>query len=92
MSQPLKVVSTKKFEVLALPSEKDFVQEQTTVAENQKSTSSTSTSMSTKEELGQKIAELGEAIKQAKADKKPKEEWDPILQEMLAAKVGPLQH
>jgi hypothetical protein len=34
-----------------------------------------------------KIAELGEAVKQAKTEKKPKEEWDPLLNEMLAMKV-----
>lgn len=43
--------------------------------------------MSEAEAIGAKIAELGESIKQAKADKKPKEEWDPLLQEMLAQKV-----
>ena len=31
--------------------------------------------MSTEEELNKQIADLGEQIKQAKADKKPKEEW-----------------
>lgn len=44
--------------------------------------------MSEAEAIGAKIAELGESIKQAKADKKPKEEWDPLLQEMLAQKVS----
>ena len=43
--------------------------------------------MSTEEELTAQIVELGEKIKAAKADKKPKEEWDPFLQEMLAAKI-----
>lgn len=43
--------------------------------------------MSTAEELTAQIASLGEKIKQAKADKKPKEEWDPFLEEMLALKV-----
>ena len=43
--------------------------------------------MSTEEEITAKIAELGEAIKTAKAEKKPKEEWDGILQEMLALKA-----
>jgi len=38
-------------------------------------------------ELGEKIAELGNRIKEAKAAKKPKEEWDGILQDMLAAKA-----
>lgn len=46
--------------------------------------------MSTEEELTKQIADLGEQIKQAKADKKPKEEWDPILKEMLALKVNSL--
>lgn len=44
--------------------------------------------MSTEEELTKVIADLGEAIKQAKIDKKPKEEWDPLLKEMLATKVS----
>ena len=39
------------------------------------------------EELAAKINDLGEQIKAAKAAKKDKAEWDPILQEMLAAKV-----
>ena len=43
--------------------------------------------MPTEEELTAQIAALGEKIKEAKADKKPKEEWDPFLQEMLALKV-----
>ena len=44
--------------------------------------------MSTEEEITSKINELGNAIKTAKAEKKPKEEWDPLLQEMLALKVS----
>ena len=43
--------------------------------------------MTTEEELTKKIGELGEAIKAAKTDKKPQEEWQPILDEMLALKV-----
>lgn len=43
--------------------------------------------MSTEEELNKQISDLGEQIKQAKADKKPKEEWEPILKEMLELKV-----
>jgi hypothetical protein len=43
--------------------------------------------MSTEEELTKKIADLGEQIKAAKTAKKPKEEWDPLLKEMLATKV-----
>ena len=43
--------------------------------------------MSTEEELTAKITVLGNQIKETKAAKKPKEEWDPLLQEMLAAKV-----
>jgi len=38
------------------------------------------------EELTKKISELGEQIKQAKSENKPKEEWEPLLKEMLAAK------
>ena len=38
-------------------------------------------------EMTKQIGELGDKIKEAKAAKKPKEEWDPILQEMLAMKV-----
>lgn len=34
-----------------------------------------------------KIAELGITIKEAKAEKKPKEEWDPALQEMISLKA-----
>jgi len=43
--------------------------------------------MSTEEELSKKISELGDAIKAAKADGKSKEEWDPLLKEMLDMKV-----
>ena len=43
--------------------------------------------MSSEEEITKKIAELGEQIKAAKAAKKPKEEWDPILQEMFGLKA-----
>jgi hypothetical protein len=43
--------------------------------------------MSTPEELTAQITELGEKIKQAKADKQPKELWDEHLQAMLQAKV-----
>jgi len=39
------------------------------------------------QDLTAQIVGLGEKIKQAKADKKPKEEWDPFLQEMLALKI-----
>ncbi len=39
------------------------------------------------EEITSKIAQLGETVKQAKTEKKPKEEWEPALQEMLALKV-----
>lgn len=41
----------------------------------------------TEEEITGKIVALGDQIKQAKTEKKPKEEWDPLLQEMLALKV-----
>ena len=43
--------------------------------------------MGTEEEIAAKIGELGDQIKAAKAEKKPKEEWDPILKEMLDMKV-----
>lgn len=43
--------------------------------------------MSTPEELSAQITELGNKIKQAKADKQPKELWDEHLQAMLKAKV-----
>ena len=39
------------------------------------------------DELSQQIAALGLSITQAKAAKQPKEEWDPLLQQMLALKV-----
>ena len=45
--------------------------------------------MSTEEELNEQIADLAEQIKKAKEEKKPKEEWDPILKDMLALKVIP---
>jgi len=41
----------------------------------------------TEEEMGGKIAALGEQIKQAKDAGKPKEEWDGYLQEMLSLKT-----
>mmetsp|Transcript_24687 Transcript_24687/g.69288 ORF Transcript_24687/g.69288 Transcript_24687/m.69288 type:complete len:611 (-) Transcript_24687:1378-3210(-) len=43
--------------------------------------------MTTEAEIAAKIAELGDGIKAAKAEKKPKEEWDPLLQEMLQLKI-----
>ena len=43
--------------------------------------------MSSEEELTIKITDLAEQVKNAKAAKQPKEEWDPILQELLAAKL-----
>lgn len=43
--------------------------------------------MSTAEEITAQIVELGNKIKQAKADKQPKELWDEHLQAMLKAKV-----
>lgn len=39
------------------------------------------------DELTAQIKSLAESIKTAKAEKKPKEEWDPLLKEMLALKV-----
>ena len=39
------------------------------------------------EELTARIGELGEMVKTAKTEKKPKEEWEPSLQEMLSLKV-----
>jgi hypothetical protein len=39
------------------------------------------------EELAAQIVALGEQIKEAKLAKKPKDEWDPLLQQMLALKV-----
>ena len=44
--------------------------------------------MSEEQEIAAKIGELGEQIKAAKTEKKPKEEWEPILNEMLALKVS----
>ncbi|KAL7566024.1 hypothetical protein ACA910_011043 [Epithemia clementina (nom. ined.)] len=41
----------------------------------------------TEEAMTAKITALGEAISAAKAEGKPKEEWDGILQEMLSLKV-----
>lgn len=38
--------------------------------------------------MGQKITDLGNKIKDAKAEGKPKEEWDPFLKEMLSLKVS----
>ena len=46
------------------------------------------TGMSEEQEIAAKIGELGEQIKAAKTEKKPKEEWEPILNEMLALKVS----
>ena len=43
--------------------------------------------MSTEEELNTQIATLGDQIKAAKQAKKPKEEWDPILKDMIALKA-----
>ncbi len=37
--------------------------------------------------MGQKITDLGNQIKEAKTAGKSKDEWDPLLQEMLATKV-----
>jgi len=42
----------------------------------------------TEEAMTAKIGELGAQIAAAKKEKKPKEEWDPILKEMLATKVS----
>lgn len=44
--------------------------------------------MSTEEEISTKIGSLGDAIKAAKAEKKPKDEWDPLLKEMIALKIS----
>lgn len=44
--------------------------------------------MSTGEEIAEKIKELGEVVKAAKAEKKPIEEWNESLQEMLSLKVS----
>ncbi|EED96515.1 hypothetical protein THAPSDRAFT_261027, partial [Thalassiosira pseudonana CCMP1335] len=38
-------------------------------------------------ELTNQIANLGTSISDAKKAKQPKEEWDPLLQQMLALKV-----
>ena len=43
--------------------------------------------MSREDELNTQIASLGAQIAAAKKDKKPIEEWKPILDEMLALKV-----
>ena len=43
--------------------------------------------MSEGEEIAEKIKALGAEIAAAKAEKKPKEEWEPTLNEMLAMKV-----
>lgn len=43
--------------------------------------------MSSAEELGAKIAALAERVKVAKAEQKPKAEWEGTLHELLAAKV-----
>jgi len=48
--------------------------------------------MSEEQEIAAKIGELGEKIKAAKTEKKPKEEWEPILNEMLALKVSLLRN
>jgi hypothetical protein len=49
--------------------------------------------MSTEEELTAKITELGAQVKAAKDEGKGKAEFEPILKEMLAAKVrGRLQY
>jgi hypothetical protein len=39
------------------------------------------------EELAERIQELGASIAAAKKEKKPLEEWKPLLDEMLALKV-----
>lgn len=44
--------------------------------------------MSEGDEIATKIVELGAAIAAAKAEKKPKEEWEGTLNEMLALKVS----
>jgi aspartyl-tRNA synthetase len=44
--------------------------------------------MSTAEEITAQITEFGNKIKQAKADKQPKELWDEHLQAMLKAKIA----
>ena len=42
----------------------------------------------TPEEITGQITEMGDKIKQAKADKQPKELWDEYLQNMLKLKVS----
>ena len=44
--------------------------------------------MSEGDEIATKIVELGAAIAAAKAEKKPKEEWEGTLNEMIALKVS----
>lgn len=44
--------------------------------------------MSEGEEIANKIKELGAAIAAAKAEKKPQEEWEGDLKEMLSLKVS----
>lgn len=44
--------------------------------------------MSTPEEITAQITDLGNKIKQAKADKQPKELWDEHLQAMMKAKIA----
>jgi hypothetical protein len=44
--------------------------------------------MSEGEEIASKIAAIGATIAAAKAEKKPKEEWESSLKEMLALKVN----
>ena len=39
------------------------------------------------EELTARIAALAEIVKNGKAEKKPKDEWEPSLREMLTLKV-----
>lgn len=43
--------------------------------------------MSEGEEIASKIAAIGATIAAAKAEKKPKEEWESSLKEMLALKI-----
>mmetsp|Transcript_6595 Transcript_6595/g.9798 ORF Transcript_6595/g.9798 Transcript_6595/m.9798 type:complete len:82 (+) Transcript_6595:76-321(+) len=38
-------------------------------------------------EIKTKVASIADQIKTAKSEKKPKEEWDPLLKEMLALKA-----
>lgn len=44
--------------------------------------------MGIEEDLTDKIGELGDKIKAAKAENKAKEEWEHFLNEMLALKVS----